>query len=573
MNYKLFEIGGLTMSIGKKLYTGFGIILVIILLSSVWNYYSLSKIEDNYKSMIEDRVAQAMQAQVIQTEISLQGLYIRSYLLQGQQEDLTVFYEHYEKMQLVIDGLRKMVSSDDMKGYIETITTNSKEFKQIADQIVKLKDADELQAAIMLVDNEMLPINMKIREAMDGMIGYQYEKLDIALASANKAATLAKIGLIFASALTLILGALISVYITRLITRPLRRLTAESAIIASGDLTGQDVEVKSKDELRELALSFNEMKHSLRNLIGNVNDNALHLTASAEELSASTNEVADSSEEISRAIENISIGSQTSAISARESAVAMEETASGVQRIAESTATLHTSAEHTMRIGNESEKTMQTAKEQMVLIHASSSQTNEMIQRLSRQSAEIQNITSVITGITEQTNLLALNAAIEAARAGEHGKGFAVVADEVRKLAEESKASAGQITELTLAIQRDTKDVESSVQESLANAEQGVEMIEEAGNSFLAIVGAVQQMSNQIEEISAATEQISASAEEVSASVADIAGHASDASEQTEQNSAAMEEQMATIEEINAVANDLSKKAIDLQEIIQEFKI
>nr|WP_255551619.1 HAMP domain-containing methyl-accepting chemotaxis protein [Sporosarcina sp. E16_8] len=393
------------------------------------------------------------------------------------------------------------------------------------------------------------------------------------MAGADRTASVAKVGLIIASALALISGALISAYLTPHISRPLRMITAESTIIASGDLSGPDIEVKSKDELQELAMSFNEMKHNLRKLIGNVNDNALHLTASAEELSASTNEVADSSEEISKAIENISIGSQTSATAARESSIAMEETASGVQRIAESTSTLHTSAENTMRIGNESEKTMQTAKEQMALIHSNSSQTNEIIKRLSQQSEEIQNITSVITNITEQTNLLALNAAIEAARAGEHGKGFAVVADEVRKLAEESKLSASQIAEITVAIQKDTKDIEASVQESLTNATQGVEIIEEAGNSFLTIVDAVQQMNDQIEEISAATEQISASAEEVSASITDIAGHASNATEQTEQNSAAMKEQMATIVEINIVANDLSKKAIDLQETIQEFKI
>ncbi|MEK4403187.1 methyl-accepting chemotaxis protein [Sporosarcina sp. FSL K6-6792] len=561
------------MSIGKKLYTGFGIILVIILLSSTWNYHELGKIEGNYKAMIENRVAQAMQAQVIQTEIGLQGLYIRSYLLQGKQEDLTVFNEHYEIMQENIVGLQKMVHSDEMKGYLETVTLNSEKFKLVADRIVKLKDADDMQAAMVLVEKEMLPNNMEIREAVDGMIGYQYKNLEIAMVSSDKTVSRAKLGLIIASALALILGALISAYLTPLISRPLRMITAESTIIASGDLSGQDVEVKSKDELQELAMSFNEMKHNLRKLIGNVNDNALHLTASAEELSASTNEVADSSGDISKAIENISIGSQASATAARESSVAMEETASGVQRIAESTSTLHTSAENTMRIGNESEKVMQTAKEQMTLIHVSSSKTNEIIKRLSKQSAEIQNITSVITNITEQTNLLALNAAIEAARAGEHGKGFAVVADEVRKLAEESKVSASQIAELTLAIQKDTKDVEASVQESLTNATQGVEMIEEAGNSFLTIVDAVQQMNHQIEEISAATEEISASAEEVSASITDIAGHVSNASEQTEQNSAAMEEQMATITEINTVADDLSKKAIDLQEMIQEFRM
>ncbi|MFD1929503.1 methyl-accepting chemotaxis protein [Sporosarcina siberiensis] len=561
------------MTIARKLYTGFGVILIIILLSSTWNYYELNEIEKDYKEMIEYRVAQAMQANAVERESALQGLYIRSYLLQGNKEDLTTFDGHYEKMQKAITVLQNMVNSGEMKGYLEKTTDKSQEYRVLVDRVILLKDANDMKAAMVLLENEMATVNKEIRENVDMMVSYQYEQLEIALAKAENTASSAKLGLIIASVVALILGGAIATYITRLISRPLRRITIESAVIASGDLTGQDVVVNTKDELHDLAVTFNEMKHNLRKLIGDVNDNALHLTASAEELSASTNEVAYSSEEISKSIEAISIGSQTSAASASESSLAMEETASGVQRIAESTSELHSSAEMTMNIGYASEKTMETAKQQMAVIHNSSTQTNVMIKRLSEQSAEIEHITSVITGIAEQTNLLALNAAIEAARAGEHGKGFAVVADEVRKLAEESRTSASQITKLTLAIQTDTKDVESSVQESLTNASHGVEVIEEAGKSFLSIIEAIQKMSGQIEEISAATEEISASAEEVSSSVTEIAGHASNASEQTEQTSAAMEEQMATIEEINAVARDLSEKAINLQEMIQEFKV
>ena len=561
------------MSIAKKLYSGFGIILIIIMISSAWNHYELKQIEGQYKEMIEYRVAQAMQAQVIQSESALTGLYIRSYLLSGKSEDLSEFENHYEKLTKTSENLNGMVHSNEMKAFMTEIIPKSEEYKASADRLVKFTDSGDRDGAMNILNTELVPLNKAIRDAGDGMVGYQYKQLDSAMASAEKTAASAKTGLIIASAIAIILGALISVYITRLITRPLRRITTEATIIASGDLTGEDVEITTKDELHDLADSFNTMKNNLRNLISKVNDNALHLTASAEELSASTNEVADSSEEISKSIEEMSMGAQTSASSARESSIAMEETASGVQRIAESTLTLNTSAEDTMALGKASEKTMADAKQQMSIIHASSTQTNEMIKRLSKQSAEIQNITNVITGITEQTNLLALNAAIEAARAGEHGKGFAVVADEVRKLAEESKTSASQITELTLAIQKDTLDVEISVQESLANAAHGVEMIENAGNSFVTIVNAIQAMSDQIEEISAATEQISASAEEVSASVTDIAGLADESSSAAEQNSAAMEEQMATIVEINAVARDLSTKAIDLQEMIQEFKV
>ncbi|GKV64736.1 MULTISPECIES: methyl-accepting chemotaxis protein [unclassified Sporosarcina] len=561
------------MSIGKKLYMGFGIILLIVLASSGWSHYELSKIESSFNKMMNGSVAQTMKAQVVKTEIGMSGTYIRSFILRGKEEDATSFIEHNEVVERSITDLQALMPADGSKEFIDELALLSKDFTDAAVRVIDLKKAGQTGQATIVLEETMRPLTTQILDAMDQMINLQYTSLKEEMKETAQTSNSAKLGLILVSTIVLLAGAAISVYITRMITRPLRRVTDASAVIASGDLTGQDIIVETKDELHDLSESFNRMRHNLRTVIGDVHDNAHHLTASAEELSASTNEVSDSSEEVSRAVETISTGAQVSSVSARESSLAMEGTAKGLQRIAESTVNLHDSAEDAMKLGSESEKTMQTAKNQMALIHSSSSKTNEMIKRLSRQSAEIEKITNVITGITEQTNLLALNAAIEAARAGEHGKGFAVVADEVRKLAEESKKSASQIVGLTSAIQKDTQEVEVSVQESLGNASQGVDVIDDAERAFQTIVMAIRKMNEEIEEISAATEEISASAEEVSASVSDIALRSVSASEQTEQTSAAMEEQMATVQEINAVANDLSKKAIDLQEMIQQFRI
>ena len=209
----------------------------------------------------------------------------------------------------------------------------------------------------------------------------------------------------------------------------------------------------------------------------------------------------------------------------------------------------------------------------MTTIYESTKLTTELIQKLSKQSEEIKSISRVITSITEQTNLLALNAAIEAARAGEHGKGFAVVADEVRKLAEESNASAGQIVALTNEIQTDTKNVEKAVQESLQTVEAGVGIINEAGLSFSQIENAVDDMKAQIEDISAVTEEISAAAEEVAASVAEIAAASKSTAEQAESSKETSQQQLATMQEINAVSNDLSNRAIDLQSAVNQFRV
>lgn len=561
------------MSIGKKLGTGFGISVLVILMFTAWNQVQLGKIQDEYTALMETNVALSIMSTTVEAESALQGQSIRSYLLQRDEAELKLFEAQHEHMVSSLDAMEKLAVTAEMKEKVAAAQVLAENYYASSAKLISLLKTNDVEEATAFLKSDLRPINEAIRETTAEMTEFQNNQLEKGNANVKKIAARAQSSSIIAGIISVVLSIVVAVILTRIIAPPLKRLSSAVTVVANGNLTEKDVVVSSKDEVGALADSFNVMKGNLRDLIGGVNSNALHLTASAEELSASTYEVSQSAEGMAKSIESVAQGAQVSASAAGESSIAMEETAVGVQRIAESAVELNTSAEETMRIANESGKTIETAKSQMDLIYQTSHETSSLIQRLSRQTEEIESITSVITGITEQTNLLALNAAIEAARAGEHGKGFAVVADEVRKLAEESKKSAGQIVQLTMAIQLDTKNVEQSVTESMQNVEQGVAVIDNAGRTFVEIVQAVQTMTNQITEISAATEQISASAEEVSASVSEISGQAVSASIQTEQNSASMEEQMATIEEINAVAQDLSVKAVELQEMIQQFTV
>ncbi|WP_153730456.1 methyl-accepting chemotaxis protein [Sporosarcina obsidiansis] len=561
------------MTIGKKIFGGFGVMLAVLLMFAFFSISQLKNVTEDYERMLDVQVTQAQLAEEVQKHMAFQGLYIRGYIAEGRDVMLTNFKEHQQELKNHVNELSKYAVTNEMKDYIQQANERIDNFDAIAVKIVNLVETNEADSAVQLMMNEGRAANIEILQIGEEMAAYQQQQLEESRLAAQDGAAKSKRALTTSTISDSILAILIAFFIHRAISRPIKRLSDATAVMASGDLTQEDVHVKAKDEIRDLANSFNTMKHNLRNLISSINDNALHVTASAEELSASTTEVTKASQEVSHNMELISSGAQTSAASAKESSVAMEETAVGVHRIAESALRLNASAEETEKLAGDSEQSVQLAKDQMMLIYDSSQQTSDLIQRLSKQTVEIENITKVITEITEQTNLLALNAAIEAARAGEQGKGFAVVANEVRNLAEQSKNSASQIVKLTADIQTDTKNVEISVAESVQNAEQGVQVIEDAGKAFSTIVSAIQTMGEQIEDISAATEEISASAEEVSASVQEIATQADEASAQTEQNSGAVEEQMATIEEINTVAHDLSEQAMKLQQVIQEFKV
>ncbi|MEK3934942.1 methyl-accepting chemotaxis protein [Sporosarcina sp. FSL W7-1349] len=561
------------MTIGKKIYGSFGLVLAILLAFSIFSMMQLKKIDQEYQHLLDNRMKQVQLSDAIQKEAAMQGLYIRAYYLQRDMGSLSALESHQEALRHSIDELTPFIHSEEMVTALGQIEKNMEKFDAAAAEAVDYIKKGHYNKAEPIMNSEIRSATIGVQQGSERIRAFQETLIVQDRAITENEIAVARQSLIIASIVFILLGFLIATFLGRSISRPVKRLVQKAVLISGGDLTQDDIRLRSKDELGDLATAFNEMKGNLHALIRTVNDNAIQVTASAGQLSANTEEAARTSEELSHHMETMAEGAQTAAASAEGSSSAMEETAVSVQRIAESAQTLQTRAIETMGLAETSEQSVQTAKEQMTVIHDSSYKTNELIRQLSRQILEIENITQVITDITEQTNLLALNAAIEAARAGEHGKGFAVVAEEVKKLAEQSKASASQIAQLTTTIQQDAKNVEQAVAGSLKNVEEGVGVIDEAGQAFSAIVYAVQQMSGQIVDISAATEEISAGAEEVSASVQEIAFRSSQSSERTRQSTAAVDQQLATLQEINAVAHNLSQQAHQLQQAIQEFKV
>lgn len=561
------------MSIKTKLFLSFSSIIFLLLISSTIAYVQLNKVDEKYSFTLDDRVYKLLKIDEILNASSLQGIYIRSYLLEPNDETIENLHNQEKLIQEKSAELEKLLTNPEMIKQLENLKESQVLFEQSTQEILNTYNQEDLKPSIEIISTKVRPANEGIQQAVNAIADYQKAEVKKTNAEATKIAHTSSTLILVIAILSTILAIFITLFITRLITVPVNKLATAAKSIAEGDLSQEDVDVRAKDEIGNLANSFNTMKKNLHSLINNVSTNVEQTTAAAEQLAASTDQITTSSEEVAKSIEITSHGASQSAISGQESAKAMDETANGVQRIAEATQLLNTKAFDTQVIAKEGEKTLQTAENQMTVIQHSSDETSKRIKQLSAQSEEIGNIIKVITDITEQTNLLALNAAIEAARAGEHGKGFAVVADEVRKLAEESKASAHQIVELTTSIQQETKEVEKAVNVTVHNVEEGVTFIQNAQVSFDSILQAIQDITAQIEDVSASTEEISASTEEVAASVTEIASAATTAAEQSEMIAASVEEQTATLQEINAVAKSLSAGAMTVQEEINKFKI
>lgn len=527
----------------------------------------------NYDYLIEDRAHKVIEASKIQNATSLQGLYIRSYVLRKDKDDLSLLYTQRETVTDTLNKIEPLFKTPKMQKEVKHIQEQQVLYNDYVDQIIQYVDAGKVDKAQNMLFNFAVPANKEIQTSINTVVDFQKEKMNETNKETTSSAETNRIILIAISTIMSIIAIFIALRITANITKPLKHLTASANIMASGDLRQEDIVVHTKDEINDVANAFNEMKHKLANLIENVSANVSNTTAAAEQLAASTDEVTVATKNITEKMEFISENASQAAITGNDCAAATDESAQGVSRIAEASQNLHGKALHMQDIASDGEQTLQTAENQMSVIQQSSHETKMKIKQLSIQSAEIENITKVITDITDQTNLLALNAAIEAARAGEHGKGFAVVADEVRKLAEQSKSSAAQIVNLTTIIQQDTKDVEESVNITVQNVDQGVHYLHDAQTSFQTIFGSITEMTAQIQEVSASSEQLSASTEEVSASVNEMAAAAEQAAMACRDMVAATEEQTATMTEVNDVAKSLNDGALVVSDEINRFKV
>lgn len=370
----------------------------------------------------------------------------------------------------------------------------------------------------------------------------------------------------------IIIGTVVSILVSRRITKPLIRLVEYTRLVAEGDLS-EKIEVKGKDEIGQLMSHFNRMTTQLKKMIEQVQDTSAYVETSSDEVSRRSNHSTEMIYEAVAAIQEIASGNETITQVITDNSKAIQEMATGMLHISESIQESSEESFETAEEAGQGEQIVSKAVSQMDAISQSVDHSTTLVRKMNERSREINGVVDMIKEIAGQINLLSLNAAIEAARAGEHGKGFAVVSDEIRKLAEQTASFSDQIYTTIRTIQEDTVKSVDAMKVVTEEVKAGTHSVHEAGKTFGVIKDLTVKVSDKFQAVSSVTQQLSAMVEEISANSENITGITRISEENSRKMAASSQEQLASLEETAKSAELLRDQAAKLNETVNQFKL
>ncbi|WP_010098512.1 methyl-accepting chemotaxis protein [Ornithinibacillus scapharcae] len=388
----------------------------------------------------------------------------------------------------------------------------------------------------------------------------------------NSLSSFTKIMVVLFSLSTIIMIVLVF-FLLRYMLKEIPRVTGVMAELAQGNLSEVSLQTKSIDEMGKLLTSTNQLNTKLRDIVSQISEVSETVSSHSEELSQSTNEVKTGSEQVAVTMQELSAGTETQAHSVSNLANVMSTFATKVQVANDHGETIRDNSKEVQHMTDEGSQLMVKSTEQMEKIDQIVQDAVEKMQGLDNKTQQISNLVTVIKDVADQTNLLALNAAIEAARAGEHGKGFAVVADEVRKLAEQVSNSVSGITDIVETIQTETSHVSESLHVGYQEVQQGTAQIEATNQTFGHINEAIVDMVYSITTISENLSEIAANTQEMTGSIEEIASISEESAAGIEQTAASSQQTSSIMEEVSGSSEQLALLAEKLNELIRQFKL
>ncbi len=558
--------------IGQKYAVAFSIATGLFVISAVIIFFQLASIQKEMSAVESDGENAIVITEMAATFQQL-GSEIRLYIQSNNIRHLNAIKEKRAEFSELAELLEPAMTTDHKKGLYHSVLENEEALVRLFEEniIPSVKGQQKIDSMKYSSQaDELIGLNLELlTELRNDLKQHSTESIDSATSKMGATVTVLIASIILSS----LIGIASMVIIGRQIRTQFNKLIDVSNHIAEGNLNVDVIKFKGNNEIAALSQAVNTMRENLQTMIKEISTVSGQVSERSQILTISSNEIKAASQQVASTMQELSTGAEEQANTSSYLSELMETYTNRIKVANSNGQNITSSSLQVLEMTQKGNELMNHSTDQMTKINTIMKSSVDKVTGLETQTKQISTLVKVIRDIADQTNLLALNAAIEAARAGEHGRGFAVVADEVRKLAVQVGDSVADITEIVGNIQNESQNVADSLLSGYKEVEIGTEVIEGTGQTFKDIHMSVSKMVENIQIISNHLLEVTDSTVEINSSIENIASVSEESAAGIEQTSASVQQSNSSMEQISDHAESLAELANNLDHMIARFKL